>query len=60
MTRAVRFTEADLARAIRAMRKAGERVAGARIEPDGAIIVLTGEGQAANDRLNPLDRVLRH
>ena len=57
MTRPSRFTEADVARAVKAMRKAGERVAGAKIEPDGSIIVLTGDGEAANDR-NPLDRVL--
>lgn len=57
MTRPTRFTQADLTRAVRAMRKAGEHVTGARIEPDGSIVVLTGTSEAANDR-NPLDRIL--
>jgi hypothetical protein len=57
MTRPSRFTSADLERAVKAVRKAGERVAGAKIELDGSITVLTGTGQAANDR-NPLDRIL--
>jgi hypothetical protein len=57
MTKPVRFTEADLARAVRAMRKAGELVAGAKVETDGSIVVLTGTAQPANDA-NPLDRVL--
>lgn len=60
MTRSVRFRETDLTRAVKAIEKAGVSVAGARINPDGTITVLTGEPQAANDRLNPLDRVLRH
>jgi hypothetical protein len=54
-----RFTQAELLRAIEAVRKAGLPVSGARIEPDGTIVVLTATGGAiaANDR-NPLDRVL--
>ena len=58
MTRPARFSSADLTRAVNAMRKAGCCVAGAKIEPDGSITVLTGTGEAANDRRNPLDRVL--
>lgn len=58
MTRPARFTSADLTRAVKAMRKAGERVMGAKIELDGSITVLTDLTQAANDRRNPLDRVL--
>lgn len=58
MTKPVRFTEADLSRAVRAMRKAGERVAAAKIDPrTGEIIVLTGDPIPANDRRNPLDRL---
>jgi hypothetical protein len=57
MTRPSRFTSADLERAVKAVRKAGCLVAGAKIEPDGSITVLTGTGSAANDR-NPLDRIL--
>lgn len=58
MTRAARFSQADLTRAIKSFEKAGMRVAGARIEPDGSITVLTGERQTTNDWRNPLDRVL--
>ena len=55
MTRAVRFNQTDLTRAVRAMEKAGLKVAGAEIAPDGTIRVLTGG--VANDRRNPLDRL---
>jgi hypothetical protein len=58
MTRPARFSQSDLTRAVKALEKAGMSVAGAKINPDGTITVLTGEPQAANDRLNPLDRVL--
>lgn len=59
MTKPVRFSAADLKRAIRAMEESGLSIGGARIEPDGTIVVLaTGPGAIpANDR-NPLDRVL--
>lgn len=57
MTRATRFSQADLTRAVNAMRKAGCDVAGAEIKPDGSIVVLTGLANPANDS-NPLDRVL--
>ncbi len=57
MTRPARFSQADLTRAVHAMRKAGCDVAAAKIQPDGTIVVLTGGREAANDT-NPLDRVL--
>lgn len=57
MTRAARFTAADLTRAVCAMRKAGCCVTGAKIEPDGSILVLTDVAVAMNDRHNPLDRL---
>jgi hypothetical protein len=57
MTRAARFTQADITRAVCAMRKAGCAVTGAKIEPDGSITVLTDLARAANDKLNPLDRL---
>jgi hypothetical protein len=59
MSRPARFTQAELVRAIEAVQKAGLLVGGAKIEPDGTIVVLTvaSGGIAANDR-NPLDRVL--
>lgn len=50
------FKQADLTRAAKALEKAGLQVAGAKIQPDGTIIVLTGKS-VAND-INPLDRVL--
>lgn len=56
MTRPARFTQPDVTRAVNAVRKAGLPVKLARITPDGAIEVLIGEGEAANDR-NPLDRL---
>jgi hypothetical protein len=57
VTRAARFSQADLTRAVAAVRKAGETVAGAKIQPDGTIVILTAAVEAAND-INPLDRVL--
>jgi hypothetical protein len=59
MTRAARFTQADLTRAVVAMRKAGECVTGAKINPaTGEITVLTQAGAPANDADNPLERHL--
>ena len=57
MTKATRFTQADLKRAIEGVRKAGLPVSGATIGPDGSITILTIGGLPANDRLNPLDRL---
>jgi hypothetical protein len=56
MTKPTRFTQADLTRAVSAMRKAGCVVAAAKIEPDGSILVLTDLASPANDQ-NPLDRL---
>lgn len=56
MTKPARFTQADLTRAVTAMRKAGCCVTGAKIEPDGSILVLTDVARPAND-INPLDRL---
>jgi hypothetical protein len=60
MTARARFSQADLTRALRSV-KAAEMV-GAVVEltPDGKIVILTQEQQAANDRRNPLDRLHRH
>jgi hypothetical protein len=57
MTRPARFTSADLTRAVRAMAKAGVCVAGAKIEPDGSILVLTDVARPANV-INPLEQML--
>lgn len=56
---AIRFTQADLTRAAKAVTKAGLSVAGVKVLPDGSIIVLTDMAQPANDTApNPMDRVL--
>lgn len=59
MTKPVRFSQADLIRAMKAAEKAGLSVGGAKIEPDGTIVVLIAPpgGIPAND-INPLDRLL--
>ena len=57
MTKASRFTQADVTRAVRACEKAGLCVAGAKINVDGSILVLTSQAQPANDVGNPLDRL---
>jgi hypothetical protein len=51
MTRAARFSQADLTRAIKAFEKAGLPVAKARVTPDGSIEVVAGnpeEGDNSN------------
>lgn len=57
MTAPARFSQADVTRAINAAKKAGLAVGGFKIEPNGAITVLTKVGHPANDALNPLDRL---
>lgn len=57
MTRAARFTQADLTRVLRGVEKAGVE-ATVEICPDGTIRVLTGGKHVANDSYNPLDRML--
>jgi hypothetical protein len=49
MTRAARFSQADLTRAVRAAEKAGLSVAKIRIEPSGAIEVVAGQPEEQND-----------
>lgn len=48
MTRAARFSQADLIRAMKAVEKAGYAVAGAEVAPDGTIKVTVGK-EPAND-----------
>jgi hypothetical protein len=57
VTKPTRFTQADVRRAIDAVKAAGLPCAGVRITPDGTITVLTVGSVPANDE-NPLDRVL--
>jgi hypothetical protein len=47
MARSVRFKQADVQRALRAAKVAGVVVASYRIEPDGAIVVVTKDGGPA-------------
>jgi hypothetical protein len=47
MARSVRFKQADVQRALRAAKVAGVVVASFRIEPDGAIVVVTKDGAPA-------------
>jgi len=57
MSKAARFSQADLTRALRAFEKAGLSVTGGELNPDGKIVILTTEPRAANDKRNPLDRL---
>jgi hypothetical protein len=43
VTRAARFTSADISRAVRAAEKCGLSVARVRVEPNGAIEIVAGE-----------------
>jgi hypothetical protein len=45
VSKAARFSQADLIRAVKAAEKAGYRVAGYEIKPDGAIKVELGDQQ---------------
>lgn len=51
MSRHVRFKQADVTRALKAAKAEGLAVSSFRIEPDGAIIVLTGTAPAERDEL---------
>jgi glucose/arabinose dehydrogenase len=57
VSKAARFTQADVTRAVKGMEIAGLRVTGVRIDPNGAIVVSTDHGSPAGSR-NPLDRLL--
>ena len=43
-----RFKQADLERAVKACEKAGVRIGRVRIEPNGAIEIVAGEGEASD------------
>lgn len=44
MTRRVAFRQADVTRAIQAVKDGGEKVSTVEIAPDGTIRILTGDG----------------
>ena len=50
-----RFTQADVARAIRAAKKENLPIAAVRIEPDGTIVILPAESEAVQPSPNPWD-----
>lgn len=59
MTRPARFSQADVRRAVKAVESLGLPIAGVEISfQTGNIRVLTGSPEAANDRANPLERLL--
>jgi hypothetical protein len=49
VTRAARFSQTDLTRAIKAFEKAGLCVARAKIDPDGTIEVIAGEPDSGDN-----------
>lgn len=52
-----RFTQADVARAIRAAKKEKLEIAAVRIEPDGTILIVPGTSSAvAVSEVNPWDQ----
>lgn len=57
MTKAARFSQADLDRALKVAERRGLGIAGYEITPDGTIRILTGAPQETHIRRNPLDRL---
>jgi len=49
------FRQSDLTRAIKAVKAAGEKVASAKIDKDGNIVIITGKGDDAG-QVNDLER----
>jgi hypothetical protein len=49
VTRPARFTSADISRAVRAAEKCGLSVARVRVEPNGAIEIVAGEPDRADN-----------
>jgi len=47
MTRAAPVTQADIRRAVLALKAVGEVVSGVEIRPDRSVVILTGAGKAA-------------
>jgi hypothetical protein len=58
-TRAARFTQSDLTRAVRAVAKAGVSIGRVEIDPAGTIIVMAAESPPARSSRNSWDEVLR-
>ena len=52
MTRPIRFTQAQVERAIYGVKKAGLPITGLRFDPDGGFRVLCTQQKPANDEKN--------
>lgn len=59
MSRAPRtFRQSDLTRAIRALKAAGEQVAGVRFDSSGKPVIITGKGESGASSPNPWDEAV--
>jgi hypothetical protein len=58
MTRRAAFSQADVARAVKACAQAGMQVGTVRILPGGAIEVYSAEAAAAVQRVNSIDELV--
>ena len=52
------FRQSDLTRAIKALKAAGERVAGVRFDSAGKPVIITGKGESAAAAPNPWDEAV--
>ncbi len=55
MSRRAAFKQADVERAVRALKAVGETVGAVDIRPDGSFRVLTGKEAANDEALSPLE-----
>jgi hypothetical protein len=49
------FRQSDLTRAIKALKAAGERIAGIQFDSDGKPVIITGKGESATPSPSPWD-----
>lgn len=59
MTKAARFCQADVARAVAGARKGGLTIAGVEIDIDGRILITAAGTSGATGRPNPWDKLLQ-
>jgi len=60
MTAPAKIRQADLTRALRAVKAAEVEAAQIRIDPDGTMHIIVGPAPADSEPVNPLDRLLPH